>query len=149
MANDPYFRSGLISYIKENCPDSLLIEELKTDIKYDTYPGEEISYKKENIEDIYYWITRYKDVIITRLKKARPITVGYTKRKNIYNSLLLQLSSMRARFIKANPELNYYVMKITYKTNLGNIYYLNSSIIEKIKWNIRKRHLVNGAPGCS
>ena len=144
VANDPYFRKSLTAYIAENCPESKLIKELETDTKYEVYSGEEISIKKEDINDIYYWITRYKDAMIMRIKQFRPVTIGHLKRKNIYNSLLLQLSSLRGRFIANNKNIKYYVIKITFPTKLGNIYYRDGD-----NWTSRQRQIINGEPGCA
>lgn len=143
VVNDSYFRKSLIAYIKTECPDADIIQELLNGSTYDVYTGAEISIKKEDKTDIYYWVTRYKDAMIARLKQFRPATIGYTKRKNIYNSLLLQLSTLRGRFIRNNPNINYYVIKITFPTNLTNIYYY----INK-DWTKRTRCFVNGEPGC-
>jgi hypothetical protein len=82
--------------------------------------------------------------MITRIKQFRPATIGHIKRKNIYNSLLLQLSSLRGRFIANNAGIKYYVIKITFPTKLGNIYYYEGK-----EWNKRTRQTVNGAPGCA
>ena len=144
VANDPYFRRSLSAYITEICPHSPLITELKNNTVYPVFTGEEIGIKKDDINDIYYWITRYKDAMITRIKQFRPATIGHLKRKNIYNSLLLQLSSLRGRFIANNKDIKYYVIKITFPTKLGDIFYYEGK-----EWTRRTRQIINGGPGCA
>ena len=149
IANNSIYRPELIEYIEAHENNKISYEHLKHKLQsheqFGIFTGIEIGIKKEDPNDIYYWVTRFKDDKINYYKTLKPSKIGITLKKgNIYEKQMLLLHNLRLRFINVNPLINYYVIKINFPTNIGKTYYKNITG----KWQQRQRDIINGEPGC-
>jgi hypothetical protein len=69
IINNIESRIILIEFIKINDPTSPVIELLKSDYKEIYQPHEVVLLLKEDITSPYYWVTRWKDMMIKKLRK--------------------------------------------------------------------------------
>lgn len=149
MGNNPIFREEIIKFIKkredyENYTE--IIKFYESDSMIDILTADEITARKTNMNDIIYWVASYKDSMVDYYKSIKPERVSKIYFNNIYVNQLLFLTNLRERFIKFNKNINYYVIKFTIPTNIGDTYYRNLNLTNK--WMMRRRQFVNGNPGC-
>ena len=164
MINDDETRKIIWNYIKEktnyskisfknkyshlniycDVPDYWdLMVKIKTNFKFKPLkPGAIVNVKFDSI-NIYNWITRWKDSKINMLKKAKPKSPRKTIDSYYPLFLLSQSSKMIPLWIKSNPNLNLYVIKITIK--IDKHYCIEYKDMEK-KWKKSYRTIKFGHP---
>lgn len=110
---------------------------------------------KVNKKSLYFWLVKFKDWRVLQLCNKKPDRRNYVDKQQIkyietYKDplLIIQLPIFRHRFIKKNPNLNYYT--ITIHINGENV---NDEILfrksKKNSWNCRYRIVSPSGPGCS
>lgn len=94
--------------------------------------------------NIYKWIANWKDSKISMLKKAKPLKP--TKKIDSYYTvfLLSQVPKMIPEWVKKNPTLNLYVIKITFNTD--NNWQLLEYKDNENQWKYSYRTIVNEEP---
>ena len=133
------YRCNIIEYIKEktlghpNCFTNKFsrveaycdipnfkdtIVSLKTNYKFKTLTQEEIQELKLNKSNIFYWTTMWKDSRNLMLKHIKPKPPSKNIDVNYPLFLLSQVQKMIPLWIKNNPKLNLYVIKITICGNI-------------------------------
>lgn len=98
----------------------------------------------DNNLDIYKWIAAWKDSKFSMLKLAKPKKPQKTINSYYPIFLLSQVTKMMPEWVKKNPELNIYVIKITFNTDgvWENIEYKDN----ENKWKTSYRTIINGNP---
>jgi hypothetical protein len=148
---DPIYRKKIASFIREKTtnPQYLLIaDQLETNHKFKILTGYEIGEQKSDMNNVYHWITEYKDISIDLIKLNKPKRPYMNSRiDEVYQNQLQFLTNLRLRFIKANSGINYYYLKISLPTNhKHNISY--SSLKAGATLYSKVRMLVDGSPCC-
>lgn len=149
MGNNPYFRNEIVKFIKKNNDYKKfqkIIDFYESDKLLDILSAEEITARKINNNDVIYWVASYKDSMVDYYKSIRPEKVFKVNFNNIYLNQFIYLTNLKARFIKNNKNINYYLIKFTLPTNIGDTYYRNLNLTNK--WIMRRRQIINGNPGC-
>ena len=125
LVNDNYFRNELIEFIRENSKKNYdLIADLKCGKVYSQQSFHDIQKIRDDDTNIFYWIIKYKDKKISFLKFIKP-----KKPKLFYNNftplyLISNVPNMIPLWIQNNPELNLFIIKITFPGNIHKDKYL-------------------------
>lgn len=148
---DPIYRKKIAIFIREKTtnPQYLLIaDQLETYHKFKILTGFEIGEQKSDMNNVYHWITEYKDISIDMIKLNKPKRPCMNSRiDEVYQNQLQLLTNLRLKFIKANSDINYYCLKISLPTNhKHNISY--SSLKAGATLYSKVRMLVDGSPCC-
>lgn len=110
IINNIESRIILIEYIKSIDPSSPVIDLLKTDYKEIYQPHEVVLLLKEDITSPYYWVTRWKDMMIKKLRKERPPMIELLS--NVSINLIMNVEDMLPFWIHCNENMNVRVIKI-------------------------------------
>lgn len=151
LINNIESRIILIEYIKSNDPNSPVIALLQTDYQEIYQPHEVVLYLKEDGTSPYYWITRWKDMMIKKLRKERPDVIKSLP--NVSTNLIMNVSGMTPWWIHYNKSMKLILIRIEIKTlELGikikddNLFYYYDH--HKKKWLKCHRIMFNGGPSC-
>jgi hypothetical protein len=143
----PCYRKEVADYVKLSSDmHAHVISLLESDELIEFTDYNDIDTRKLNQDDVMYWITEFKQNTIQKLRLVRPQRIPYMCfSQNIYSSQLSLLSNLRYRFCN-NPDINFYMIRITIPTDIvGSVYYKLES---NDTWYQRTRTFVNGLPGC-
>lgn len=148
---DPIYRKKIAIFIREKTQDPqylLIADQLETNHKFKILTGYEIGEQKTDMNNVYHWITEYKDISIDIIKLNKPKRPSMSSRvEEVYQNQLQLLTNLRLRFIKANQNINYYILKISLPTNYKhNISYSSLKVGATLYSKVRM--LVDGIPCC-
>jgi hypothetical protein len=162
LVNNPETRSQIIQYIKLTDPINPVIKLLETDyvLKYKSH--KDIIQIKKNPLEPYYWVTRWKDIIVDSLKLEKPTFTNCFNSHNTPINLLTSANEMIPYWITYNSNMNLYIIQINFSgsefsintadfnelfsSNFNQFEYLDS---QSRKWNRCYRTvLANGDPVC-
>jgi len=149
-ANKKELRNLVINYI-ESSPEynpeyTHVVELLKSSKEIPVGDGTEIAQRKFNKHDVIYWITEFKDTTIDKLKAERPNKLPYISYDGVHSTQFSLLTNLRYRFLNNNDDIHYYLIKISFPTNIeSKIFFRN---YDEDNWIMRTRSIVNGGPGC-
>ena len=151
IINNIESRIILIDYIKSNNPDSPVIDLLNTDYKEIYQPHENVMYLKEDINSPYFWVTRWKDTTIRKLRKEKPCIIESLP--NVSINLIMNISEMIPFWIHNNNDMNLYIIQIEFKTLDFGVKFENDNLFSyydviKKKWLKYHRIIFNGGPSC-
>jgi hypothetical protein len=150
LVNNYESRIMLIDYIKKHDLNNIVIDILMSNYKLEYQDHEKVSIFKADPNNVHYWLTRWKDDIITQLKKDKPI---FNNQFNYYTPLTLisGVGEMVPYWMNYNSNMNLYVIHI--KINLPTISKLKEGIYSynnSKKWiSCRRMLLENGDPICN
>ncbi len=117
LVNDKDTRYELINYIEYKSPRNPIIKILKTDIIFDQITFEKIMIYKNDINNIYYWITEWKDKMLSFIKSIRP-QFNFKIPSYIYpTSILMAIDPMIPYWCKFNQNMNLYLIKFNFKAH--------------------------------
>ena len=129
-------------YLKIHAPHLLGYSILPHEMK-------NIAHLKKDPTHYIYWLMQFKEINITKLKTQKPTKPIHPKIIHGPDYLITQLTHMRSKFTKANPKLNYFIIKITFPKETKPytpVYYFN---IDNESWIQKIRKLnVNVGPCC-
>ena len=121
-------RQELEEYIRNedrNSPVLKLIQDKKFMLKTKTH--EEINEFKNYTDNPYYWVCKFKDEHLDKVRKERPINRIKDDILTYLNplSILIKVSHMIPWWMQNNKNMKLYVIKITYTKNSNDncIYY--------------------------
>lgn len=151
LINNIESRIILMEYIKSNDPTSSVIDLLQTDYQEVYQPHEVVLYLKEDQTSPYYWITRWKDMMIKKLKKEKPVFIKSLP--NASTNLIMNVSEMIPWWMHNNDSMNLYLIQIEFKTLEFGIQFKGDNLFSyydhnKKKWLKCHRILFNGGPSC-
>ncbi len=149
---DPVYRKEVAEYIRSKTsePEYLAIaEKLEGTHEFTVLSGPEIAEHKNDMTNVYHWVTNYKDSSIDYIKSIRPLRPGISSitKDDVFDHQFRILTNLRKRFIDNTEGLNYYVIKITLPTNYKNpIKFTNLGAASK--WIFKVRDVIGGNPCC-
>ena len=148
LINNYESRLILIAFIKSINPSSPVIQLLESDYKETPKVHEAVILLKDDDTSPYYWVTRWKDIMIPMLRKEKPIPPKPPPNTPI--NLIMNVSDMIPWWVNSSDRMNLYVIKITLNTDFEfdneYVYYYD---IYKKKWLKCKRILLkDGEPSC-
>jgi hypothetical protein len=112
---DKTIRSEIANYIRENCEkDRFWIADfLDSEETIEILNGIQLVDYKNDDNNIYYWIMFYKDYIVDKIRKKKPVKPQYVygNLENVYLDYFRGLTKLRRKFIKNNLKLTYTVLK--------------------------------------
>ena len=150
LINNIESRMVLIEFIRNIDPKSPVIDLLYTNYQEEYKHHPEVVILKENILSPYYWITRWKDMMISKLRKEKPLTIKPLSTTPI--NLIMNVSEMIPWWIHNNDSMNLYIVQIEFKTSNFGIEFkgdnLFSYLDHKKKWLKCHRTIFNGGPSC-
>ena len=153
LANNQDSRILIINWIKIIDSSSSVIKLLETDFILEYRNHEEVFILKEDPESPYYWVTRWKDLIIDTNKKERPqYNYDFIDNKLPIN-LIKNVSHMVPYWMNHNDDMNLYIICIKFISpdipDIPDIPDKTISYIYKKKiYSCRRSVLHNGAPCC-
>jgi hypothetical protein len=117
LANDKDTRNELINYIEYKSPMNPIIKLLKSDIIFNQITFEKIMIHKNDINNIYYWVTEWKDKMLSFIKSIRP-RFSYKIPCYVYpTSILMAIDPMIPYWFKFNQNMNLYLIKFIFKAH--------------------------------
>jgi hypothetical protein len=148
LINNYESRIILIAFIKSINPSSPVIQLLESNYKETPKVHEEVILLKDDETTTYYWVTRWKDIMIPMLRKEKPIAPKPPSNTPI--NLIMNVSEMIPWWVNSSDGMNLYIIKITLDTDFDfdneYVYYYD---IYKKKWVKCKRILLkDGNPSC-
>jgi len=138
-------RKILIEFIRSIDPTSPVIELLYTDYEEEYKDHCNVIILKEDTSSPYYWVTRWKDAMISKLRKEKPKPI-----KSIPNTpinLIMNIDEMIPWWMHNNDSMNLYIIRIDFETpDSDNLF----SCLDhnKKKWLKYQRIIFNGGPSC-
>ena len=146
LVNNPDSRKLLINYIKNIKPDSNVIKLLESNYKLEYKTHQEIKILKDDINNPYYWVTRWKDEMIDIIKADKPIFNYEFTNYNTPINFILGTSQLIPYWFYNNINMNLYVIHIKFLLPKNNKIIKYYDIILK-KWTQRQR-LITDQPIC-
>jgi hypothetical protein len=148
LAHNFESRNMIIEYIKQRDPKNPVIELLLSGYEVIYEDHFKIAISKENPENPYYWITRWKDEVSLFIRSQKPKFKQQFKYHRIPINLIMNCNEMIPYWMENNENMNIYVVQIKIKKTVENNCFSYYSIRDK-KWSRCKRVLLNGTiPSC-
>jgi len=150
LANSIKYRKLIIEFIKNIDIDNKFIKLLESDYIIENKEHDEIIILKNDINNIYYWITKWKDNIIEDIRKSKPkydINFNY---HNVPLNLIISVSDMIPYWLYNNDNMNLYIINIKIKNknkNFNNIKFSYKTKFNKI-CSCYRTIIDNGQPAC-
>jgi hypothetical protein len=145
LVNTYNTRQEIIKFIFNHDPNNKFIDLLKTDFKLEKNQHEYVMHVKNDINNIYYWITRWKDTTKEKLINQKPILENNFNKHNVPMNIITSISDMIPYWYHNNKNMNLYLLIIKFKC-------INKDYIFKFynnnKWILSKRVIYNGTPAC-
>jgi hypothetical protein len=117
LINNKDTRLELINYIEEKSLLNPAIKLLKTDFIIPPITFDEIAIYKNDINSIYYWVTLWKDAMLTFIKSIRP-KFTYKVPSYVYpTSILVAVDPMVPYWFKFNQNMNLYLIKFNFTSH--------------------------------
>jgi hypothetical protein len=151
LVNTQDTRDLLINYIKKFDKNNKFINLLKlSHYKIEPKDHFEINIIKNDINNIYYWITKWKDYTINNIRLSKPVFNNNFNQHNLPYNTICSINEMIPYWIN-NNDVKLYLINIQFKqiNNNNNLifkYYDNNPI--KGKWISCIRTYINGGPAC-
>lgn len=121
MLNITKYRKELAEFIRLENGSEQLIDELIGDGKtFIKLLDDNIISDRENPHRMFYWIARFRTIKSKENVKTKPLKPLHP---SIYypSQILANLPCMRLRFLKNNPDINYYMIRVKCRTkDLGD-----------------------------
>jgi len=116
LFNAEPMRSKLYEYIKMQKPDSIVLKMMDASYILEEQVHGKIAELKENIDEPYHWVCKWKDEMIEYYKKTKPSPkhrILMTKMIQPIN-ILMKVNPMIPYWMQNNENMNLYVIKITF-----------------------------------
>ena len=137
IANMKWSREMLIAYVKSHPNTEKITDLLESDFKLEPISGEELKLVKIDKTNLYYWVTEYKDLITNEYRKNKPVFNQTFSKTTPFN--LLVSGEMSPFWVRDNPNMNMYVLKITMKMTKLPIFFFSYYDVIYEKWMKCKR----------
>lgn len=151
LINNLESRIILIEYIKSKDPSSNVINLLYSDYEEIYQSHNKVVYLKEDINSPYYWVTRWKDEMIKKLRKEKPKFINSLP--NITTNLIMNVSDMVPWWIHNNNNMSLSLLEFEFNTSKFNKEFKDDNLFsyfdyDKKKWLQCYRTISNGGPAC-
>lgn len=148
MINIPTIRKELILYIQNSInPSNIVIELLEKD-EYIHIDHDNIFKDRDNKDKVFYWLNLFRE---NKLKELQDENKKINETKPVLDKIqtpmqiLCDLSGLRYIFIKKNPNIKYYYIKIS--LNMTDVKH-SISFLQNNKWKSRTRIMSEDGPSC-
>jgi hypothetical protein len=157
LVNNEESRMMLIEYIRRIDSTSEIIKILESDYQLEYRDHEEINLLKEDPCNLYYWVCRWKDEMVDKMKLNKPIFEAPEFYPATPMNLIVGASEMIPYWMSNNSNMNLYVIHIKFNT-LMEIYgmqttsqfYFSYKSMDNKNWVSCYRNLLsNGEPVCT
>jgi hypothetical protein len=147
---NPIYRKEVAQFIRSKTSDPNYIkiaEQLEGDHEFTVLTGAQITEQKNDMNNVYHWVTNFKDVRLDYVRSVRPSRIGLSlvNPDEIYPHLFQMLSCLRKRLIE-NNNINYYLIKITMPTNYKD--HIQFTNIGNRRIYSKIRDIIDGNPCC-
>jgi len=123
-------RQELFNYIKKQDPTNKVINLIQTNHILKIKTHEEINELKNNSDEPYYWVCKFKDEYLDNIRETRPIKNYKSAVASFLNpiSIIMKMNNMIPWWMQNNDNMKLFVIKIEFKKIQGNndIYYIDS-----------------------
>lgn len=114
LANNKKTRNQIIQWIKSVDQTNPVIAIFESNYKFEYKTHENIVQIKDNPLEPYYWITRWKDMIIDSIKAEKPVLNSTFNMYNTPINLLVGINEMIPYWFTYNSNMNLYVIQIKF-----------------------------------
>mgnify|MGYP001487035584 CR=1 FL=1 len=115
LANNPKSRNQIIQWIKSIEPTNPVIQIFEADdFKLEYKSHDEIIKIRDDSSEPYYWVTKWKDMMIDNIKSSRPIFQSTFNSHNTPINLLVSASEMIPYWLTYNTNMKLYVIQIKF-----------------------------------
>jgi hypothetical protein len=114
LANNPETRSEIVKFIKSHDPTNPVIAQFESDFVLEYKCHEDIIQIKDNPIEPYYWVTKWKDMIINSIKEEKPVLNSTFNAHNTAINLLISANEMIPYWLTYNSNMNLYVIQIKF-----------------------------------
>ena len=147
LVNSPDTRVLLINYIKSLDPTNPVINLLLSDYKLESKSHEELLSLKDKSNNVYYWVTRWKDEYRRYIISIKPTFNIEFSLKNIPYNLIQGVSDMIPYWMNYNDNMNLYVISVDIiKNNIPHKYKFYDNVMKK--WLYCERKIFLNQPVC-
>lgn len=150
LINNTESRMILIEFIKSIDSSSPVIDLLYSNYQEEYKQHDAVVILKDDILSPYYWITRWKDITISKLRKEKPLPIKSLS--NTPTNLIMNVAEMIPWWVHNNDSMNLYIVEIEFKTSEFGIDFKGENLFSyldyKNKWLMCHRTIINGGPSC-
>lgn len=114
IANNQETRDQITQWVKSIDPTNPVISWFESDSKIQYMGHDSIMQIRDNTSEPYYWITRWKDMIIDSIKAERPVLESTFNLHNTPINLLVSASEMIPYWLTYNSNMKLYVIQINF-----------------------------------
>ena len=149
LVNTQDTRELLINYIKNIDKNNKFINLLKlSHYKIESKDHFEINIIKNDINNIYYWITKWKDETINNIRLSKPNFNNNFNQHNLPYNTICSINEMIPYWIN-NNDVKLYLINIQFKQiNNENLIFKYYDMNGREKWTSCIRTFFNGGPAC-
>jgi len=110
--NHPVLRKELINFIRDNNNTNAqeIIDCINTHNEWEKLPLGDINSLKKNSRNFYFWVTTFKDVMVIKIKKERPV---YNAVRTINYETFYRSAKLMGHLFSSDESINFYVIKIS------------------------------------
>ena len=131
LFNKPIIRHELLNYIKKEDPTNDVIATMENGYLLEIRNHEEINELKNYSKDPYYWLCKFKDERLDKIRKSRPVAVCSKQTTNNFVNplcIIIKISNMIPWWMQNNENMKLYIIKIKFRKNPNNknIYYIDN-----------------------
>jgi hypothetical protein len=125
LVNNLDSRVEITQYIRENDPTSELISLLESDYILEYKSHDQIYHLKKEPNNIYYWVTKWKDEMSFKIRQLKPNYVPDNCHKSMPLNIITNVSDMIPYWVHNNSNIKIYAINIKIKKipNLNCKYY--------------------------
>ena len=116
LVNNDDSRSMIIQYIIDIDPSCVVIKILQSDYTLPYCDHEEISVLKDDPQNPYYWVCRWKDEMIEKTRKERPVFRDIAFLPATPYNIIIGAGEMIPYWMNFNDNMNLYIIHVTFNT---------------------------------
>lgn len=146
LVNTNNTRQQIIRYIYSHDKKSKIIDLLKSDFKLEYKNHEEIAILKNDINNVYYWVTQWKDTTREKIRRQKPIFDNNFNQHNLPFNIINSISDMIPYWYYNNDNMNIYLLKINFKLIENNYTFAYRDVNNNLFFT--ERVIFNNTPAC-
>ena len=126
LVNNIESRMMLIEYIRRINPESIVIGILESDYVLEYRVHDDVNILKEDQDNPYYWVCKWKDEMSYIIKKNKPVFNQPEFNSGTPYNIIISANDMIPYWIHNNPSMNLYLITVRFNT-LMSTYSLSTS----------------------